>query len=180
MNSPLSPTEPPPPEEPRGGPWLGLGIGFVIVVSIIGYLIYSSRTSETRNLPRPAVMQSAATADLYAANLAISDVNMSAAENMLGGEVTYVEGKVTNKGNKTVTGATVEVTFKNSLGQVVQRQTEPLWIIQRREPAIDVAALAVSPMKTAGTREFRLSFEHISADWNRQYPDLRITVVTTQ
>src|SRR5437868_340424 len=145
MNSPLSSPEPQPPEEPRSGPWLGLGIGFVLIVCIIGFLIYSSRTSDTRAIPRPAVMQ-AGTADPYAANLAISDVNMSAAENMLGGEVTYIEGNVKNTGDKTVTGATVEVTFKNSLGQVVQRQTEPLWIVQRREPAIDVASLAVNPM----------------------------------
>jgi hypothetical protein len=99
---------------------------------------------------------------------------------MLGGEVTYIEGKVTNAGDKMVTGATVEVTFKNSLAQVVQRQTEPLWIVQRREPAVDVASLAVAPMKPGDTREFRLSFEHISADWNRQFPDLRMTVVTTK
>jgi hypothetical protein len=179
MNSPLSPPEPQPAEESRGGPWLGLGIGFVIIAAIIGFLIYSSRTSDTRQIPRPAVLQ-AGTADPYAASLAISDVQMSAAENMLGGDVTYIEGNVKNSGDKTVTGAIVEVTFKNSLAQVVQRQTEPLWIVQRREPAIDVASLAVNPMKPAESREFRLSFEHISADWNRQPPELRITVVTTK
>jgi hypothetical protein len=175
-DEPLSSPKEPRPEESRG-PWLGLGIGFVIIVAIIGALVYSSRKSETRQSAQPAVMQSAAAADPYAANLKISDVSMSAAENMLGGEVTYIEGKVTNTGDKTVTGATVEVTFKNSLGQVVQRQTEPLWIVQRREPAIDVA---VAPIKPGETREFRLSFEHISTDWNRQFPDLRITVVTTK
>jgi hypothetical protein len=35
-------------------------------------------------------------------------------------------------------------------------------------------------MKPGETREFQLSFEHISADWNRQFPELRITVVTTK
>jgi hypothetical protein len=152
----------------------------VIIIAIIGGLIYSSRTSETRQAAHPAVMQSAGPADAYAAKLAISDVNMSAAENLLGGETTYIEGKVSNTGDRIVTGATVEVTFKNSLNEVVQRQTEPLWIVQRREPAVDVASLAVSPMKPGETREFRLSFERISADWNRQFPDLRITVVTTK
>src|SRR6266404_4658205 len=166
-------------EEPRG-PWLGLAIGFLIIIAIIGALIYSSRKSETRQSAEPNVMQSAAAADPYASQLKISDESMSAAENMLGGEVTYIEGKVTNTGDKMVTGATVEVTFKNSLAQVVQRQTEPLWIVQRREPAVDVASLAVAPMKPGDTREFRLSFERISADWNRQFPDLRLTVVTTK
>jgi hypothetical protein len=163
-------------EEPRG-PWLGLAIGFLIIIAIIGALIYSSRKSETRQSAQPDVMESAAAADPYASQLKISDGSMSAAENMLGGEVTYIEGNITNTGDKTVTGATEEVTFKNSLDQVVQRQTEPLWIVQRREPAVDVA---VAPIKPGETREFRLSFEHISADWNRQFPDLRITVVTTK
>ncbi|MCU1309452.1 MAG: hypothetical protein JWO20_577 [Candidatus Angelobacter sp.] len=163
-------------EEPRG-PWLGLAIGFLIIIAIIGALIYSSRKSETRQSAQPDVMESAAAADPYASQLKISDGSMSAAENMLGGEVTYIEGNITNTGDKTVAGATVEVTFKNSLGQVVQRQTEPLWIVQRREPAVDVA---VAPIKPGETREFRLSFEHISTDWNRQFPDLRITVVTTK
>jgi hypothetical protein len=176
----LSPTNSPNDQEKSRGPWLGLGIGFLIIVAIIGGLIYSSRTSETRYAPQPTPIQAAGSADPYAANLNLSDVHMSAAENMLGGNVTYVEGKVTNAGEKMVTGATVEVTFKNSLGQVVQRQTEPLWIVQRREPAVDVASLAVNPMKPGETREFQLSFEHISADWNRQFPELRITVVTTK
>jgi hypothetical protein len=177
MNEPLTS---PPQEAKSSGPWLGLGIGFVIIVAIIGGLIYSSRTSENRNAAQPAVMATQANADPYAAKLEVTGMQMSAADNMLGGTVTYIEGTVANTGDKTVTGATVEVTFKNSLGQVVQRANEPLWIIQTREPAIDVATLAGNPLKPGDKREFRLSFERISADWDRQPPTLRITTVITR
>lgn len=177
MDEPLSS---PPQEERSSGPWVGLGIGFVLIAAIIGGLIYSSRTSENRSAAQPAVMNSSGAADPYAAKLDITGIQLSAADNMLGGTATYIEGTVANSGDKTVTGATVEVTFKNSLGQVVQRQNEPLWIVQTREPAIDVATLAANPLKPGDKREFRLSFEHISADWDRQQPALRITVVTTK
>lgn len=176
MDEPFSP----PPEEKSSGPWLGLGIGFVLIAIVIGILIYSSRTSEDRAASPETVMNSPAQADAYAAKLQLSDIHMSAADNILGGTATYVEGTVTNMGDKTVTGATVEVTFKNSLAQIVQRENEPLWVVLTRDPAIDVATLAVNPLKPGDKREFRLSFERISADWDRQYPALRITVVTTK
>src|SRR5437764_7527341 len=178
MDEPLS--SPTPPEEKSSGPWLGLGIGFVLIVLVIGFLIYSSRNSADRNAVQPQVVGASGQADPYAAKLQIKGVNLSQADNMIGGTVTYVEGTVTNSGDKTATAATVEVTFKNSMGQVVQRQNEPLWIVQTREPAVDVATLAANPIKPGETREFRLSFEHISADWDRQAPAIRFIVVSTK
>jgi len=177
MDEPLST---PPAEEKSSGPWLGLGIGFVLIVIVIGFLIYSSRTSPNRAAVQPSVSGAAAKADPYASKLPIINVTLSAADNMLGGTATYVEGNVTNTGDKTVTGATVEVTFRNSLNEVVQRENEPLWIVLSREPAIDIGTLSSAPLKPGTQAEFRLSFERISADWNHQQPELRITVVTTR
>lgn len=167
---------PHPPVEPSRGPWLGLGVGLVIVGGMLAYLIYSSRSAPERNLRPPSVMASAA-ADPYAASLTLTEVKMSQAENMLGGSSIYIEGKVTNRGAKTVTGATIEITFRNALNQVVQREAHGMMVILRREPADDVAALNVAPLKPGESREFRQTFERLSADWNRQYPELRITTV---
>jgi hypothetical protein len=178
MDEPLS--SPPQPEEKSSGPWLGLGIAFVLIVAVVGGLIYSSRNSGSRQAMQPSIAGPAGQADPYAAKLQINDVHLLQADNMIGGSATYIEGTVTNAGDKVVTAATVVVTFKNSMGQVVQRQNEPLWIIQTREPAVDVATLAVNPLKPGDKREFRLSFERISADWDRQQPELRITVVATK
>lgn len=174
------PVSPPHPEEKSSGPWVGLGIGFVLIAIVIGVLIYSSRNSSSRPAMQPQISGAAAQADPYAAKLQIDGVQLLQADNMIGGTATYVEGTVTNTGDKTVTGATVEVNFKNSMGQVVQRQNEPLWLVQSREPAVDLTTLATSPLKPGDKREFRLSFERISADWDRQQPQLRITVVTTK
>jgi len=170
---------PPPPTEPATRPWLVLGIGLVIVIVMIGVLLYSSRTSPERNT-RPAAVQESATADLYAAQLEIAEVSMAEAQNGLGGTALYIEGKLKNKGDKTVTGATVEITFNNSRNQVVQRESHPVMVILRREPADDIGALNNAPLKPGESAEFRQIFERVSQDWNRNYPQLRITTVTTR
>jgi hypothetical protein len=177
-NDPTVPTSPATPEDSRG-PWLGLGIGFLIIVAVVGYLIYTSRTSSDRRPPPPAVMEQAQ-ADSYAAKLEISKVRMAQAENMLGGSSTYVEGEIKNTGDKIVTGANVEVTFRNSLNEVVQRENHVLRVVLAREPAIDIGALNLAPLKPGETREFQTIFEHVSADWNGKYPELRITTVNTR
>src|SRR5258708_16610817 len=54
----------------------------------------------------------------YAANLRLSDFKMSAAENFVGATVSYVDGTITNVGDKTVTHVVVEVRFKDDMGQI--------------------------------------------------------------
>lgn len=173
---PLSPT---PQYEPSRGPWLGIGIGLVIVSAIIGYLIYSSRTQPSV-VAQPVRINQPAPADPYATNLPIAEVKMAEAANILGGKMTYLEAKITNKGGKTVAGANVEVTFRNSLNQIVQREDHPLMIVTAREPAMDIVSVSRAPLKPGDTKDFQLTFEHISADWNRQYPELRVTTVITK
>jgi hypothetical protein len=168
-----------PATEPGRTPYLPLAIAFVIIFAVIGYLIYSSRTSGRLVNPTP-VNPEAHLVDFYASRLAISDVAISRAENMLGGTSTYIDAKLTNNGDKLVTGATVEVTFKDSLGQVVGRETLPVMVITRTEPEVDLAALNVSPLKPGENKTFRVAFEHISQEWNRQLPDMRITTVLTK
>ena len=154
-----------------------MSIGFALILIVVVALIVSSRTSPTRGVIAPKIMQSGA-ADAYAAKLQLSDVTLSAADNFAGGTSTYVEGKVTNSGDKVVNGATVEITFKNSLEQIVQRETQTLMVIHTRQPAPDVAALNVAPLNPGQTREFRLTFERISADWNQQKPEMRTVTVS--
>jgi hypothetical protein len=164
--------------EPSRGPWLGLGIGLALIALILGFVIYSSQSSPTRGAV-PGVNQPAKP-DPYAANLALSDLRMAEAANMIGGTAIYVEGRIKNTGDKTVTGATAEVTFFNSLNQIVQRESHPVMVIVATEPAEDIAALNMAPLKPGQERDFRLIFERISADWNRMQPQLRITTVTTR
>jgi hypothetical protein len=116
----------------------------------------------------------------YAANLKFSDFKMSAAENFIGATVSYMDGNVTNAGDKTVTHAAMEVIFKDELGQLVQQEEVPLRVLRDSGPYPEAVDLSVSPLAPGQTQPFRLTFDRISAQWNRQYPEIHATDVTVR
>jgi hypothetical protein len=158
--------------EEEGRRWLPVAIGAVIIVAALAAIWIFGR---------PAKQVSAPGIDPYSEYLQLSDLKLSAATNFVGASVSYLDGKITNVGSKTVTGATVEAIFRNSMGQIVQRETLPLMLYHTGLAGIpDVAPLSAAPLTPNQTRDFRLSFEHISADWNQGYPELRFVKITTQ
>jgi hypothetical protein len=117
----------------------------------------------------------------YATNLKFSDFKMSAAENFVGSTVSYIDGTVTNSGDKTVTRVVLEVVFQDELGQVAQDEPDiPLRVLKTSGPYPEAVDLSVSPLAPGQSQPFRLTFDHISAQWNRQYPEIRITDVTAK
>jgi hypothetical protein len=116
----------------------------------------------------------------YAASLKLSDFKMSAAENFVGATVSYVDGTVTNAGDKTVTHAVVEITFKDGMGQLAQREEMPLQVLKTSGPYPEAVDFRVLPLAAGQSQSFRLTFEGISAQWNHQYPDIRVTDVAVK
>jgi hypothetical protein len=116
----------------------------------------------------------------YAASLKLSDFKMSAAENFVGATVSYVDGTVTNSGDKTVTHAMVQVNFKDDMGQLAQREEIPLQVLKTDGPYPEAVDFRVSPLVPGQSKTFRLTFEGISAQWNHQYPEIQITDVTVK
>jgi len=108
---------------------------------------------------------------------------MSSAENFVGATVTYLDGKITNSGDRIATRAVVEATFMNSLGQVVQRETLPMHVLTTSTSGgiyTDVVDLSATPLAPGQSRPFRLTLEHISADWNHAAPGLKVVDVATK
>jgi Protein of unknown function (DUF2393) len=116
----------------------------------------------------------------YIASIKLSDFKMSAAENFIGTTVSYLDGTITNSGDKTVTHVVVEVTFKDDTGQIAQQDPVPLQVIRNNGAYTEPVDLSVAPLAPGQTAPFRLTFERISAQWNRQYPDVRVTDVTVK
>ena len=96
----------------------------------------------------------------YLPQLEFTDAHMSAAQNFLGDSVTYLDARVTNKGMKTVRRLDVDLTFVDMLNQVVLREREHP--VSRR----------TVPLKPGESRAFRISFEHMPADWNQAVPSV--------
>ena len=77
-------------------------IGVVIVAVVIGLLALALRSEKKAAVePHP-----------YSSNLKISDLKMSAAQNFVGATVSYIDGNVTNTGDKTVIHAMVQVALQ--------------------------------------------------------------------
>jgi Protein of unknown function (DUF2393) len=163
--------EPSPLGEPqRDFPLRPLLVGVVIVVVVVGLIVLLSRGTSTG----PAIQ------DPYAAKVKLSDLKMSQKENFVGSSVTYIDGTVTNTGDKTVTHATVHIEFKNSMDQTVQIEDLPLRVLENVGPYPDALDLSAAPLGSGQSKLFRLTFEHISADWNQAYPEMRVTDVTVK
>lgn len=164
------------PKQSEGRSWLPwIVAGAVVVVILIVLLVSGHRP--------PAAQQaedSAAKPDPYASQLTISNLDMSEATNFAGGKVTYVDGTITNKGDKTVTAVNVVVTFQNDTGEPPQRTPMPLMLIRTREPYVDIETVSAAPLKPGDSHEFRLIFDHVTPTWNQHYPTIQPTHVQSQ
>ncbi len=116
----------------------------------------------------------------YLASVKISDIKMAAAENFIGSTVSYLDGNVTNSSDKTVTHVVVEVTFKDDTGQLAQREELPLQVVRNNGAYTEAVDLSMAPLAPGQSQPFRLTFDRISAQWNRQYPEVRVTDVAVK
>lgn len=112
--------------------------------------------------------------DPYAASLPITNVVMSESSNLAGGKVTYIDGRITNTGNKTVPGVWAQVLFRNAANEVAQNETQALKWIRTRDPYVDLEPASAAPMKPGDSRDFRMIFDTVTPDWNGAYPEIRI------
>lgn len=170
----IFPSEQPPQREPRSPwPWVIAG---VMVLAIVGAIVAFTWQSPQAS-PGGANLAPAAP---YAANLAISHLQMSQATNDLGGQSTYLDGQIANTGNKTVTGITVQVGFWGFTKELAGKPTMPLALIRTRQPYIDTEPVSAAPIQPGQTRDFRLIFDSVPQDWNQNYPEIRIIQVATR
>jgi hypothetical protein len=165
-----SPGQVTPVDEERDSSRLIIAIAMVVVIG--GALLAAFLLREPAKVAK--------TASPYIASLKLSDFKMSAAENFIGATVSYIDGSITNNGDKTVTHVVVEVVFKDELGQVAQQEEVPLQVIRTNGAYPEPVDVSVSPLAAGQTQPFRLTFDHISAQWNRQYPEIRVTDVAVK
>jgi len=162
--------EPSPLSEANESNWRPILVGVAAVLVVIGLIAWFMRSQP----------KSAAGPPPYAANLKLSDLKMSQAQNFVGATVTYVEGTVANAGDKTVTHAIVHVVFQDAMGEVAQIENVPLQVVQTTGPYLDAVDLSSSPLAPGQSKPFRLTFEHVSAEWNQAYPELQVSDVAVK
>lgn len=122
----------------------------------------------------PAVTPLSAPIDPYAANLTISGLQMSESSNLAGEKVTYLDGQISNTGNRTVSGIIVQVLFRDAAHEVTWNETQAMRVIRTRDPYIDVEPLTAAPLKPGGQADFRLIFDTVPQAWDGAYPEIRL------
>jgi hypothetical protein len=160
-----------PPKEPRSFlPWAiaGTVVGLVLLVLLI--------TGHQPALSNPGGAALAGP-DPYAKYLVLSNIKMSESSTIIGAKQTYIDGDIANNGSRTLTGVTVQVAWRDFTNQIGQKNTMPLMLIRTRQPTIDIEPVSAAPIGPGQTREFHLIFDHVTQDWNQQYPEIRVIAV---
>lgn len=145
--------------------WVPMAAGgaFVLLL-VVGVVLLTRGGKSTGGNP----------ADPNLAKLQVSDLHMATAQNFAGGSVTYIEGKLTNGTGRKVTGASVQVIFKNSLGEIAQKDTLPVTVLLPNVPYVDYGLIDRAPLAAGQTRDFRLTLEHVTTDWDGQIPSVKV------
>ena len=152
------------PAEHEGRNWLPMAAGGLLVLLIVAAFTVFGLLGRSRNI-NPG--------DPYLAKLQLSNLHMATAQNFAGGSVTYIEGTVTNAGDRKIVGASVQAVFKNSLGEITQRETLPLTVVMPNTPYIDYGTLDRAPLAPGQSRDFRVTLESLTPDWDGQLPQLK-------
>jgi hypothetical protein len=147
---------------------LPMAIGGVIVLVLIVGVVLLTRAGKPENT---------SAGDPNLAKLQVSGLHMATAENFAGGSVTYIEGKLTNSTDRKVTAANVQVMFKNSLGEIAQKDTLPVTVLLPNTPYVDYGLIDRAPLAPGQTRDFRLTLEHVTTDWDGQVPTVKVVSI---
>ncbi|MEO6911011.1 MAG: DUF2393 family protein [Edaphobacter sp.] len=163
-------------KQPAGGglpvtAWIAAAA--VVFIVLFGLILAGRRKAEMKST-------SALPLAAYAANLPLSQLQMSESTSFSGGKSTFVDGHIKNTGTATVTGITVQVLFGNLEGTAPDIETMQLTIIRTRQPYIDTQAVSGAPLKPGDERDFRLIFEPIPQNWNMEMPEVRVVKVDTK
>ena len=146
--------------------WTPFIIGLVAVLVAVGIIVALTRNKSANR----------AQVDPYVSQLQISTPKLSAAENYVGGTVTYLDATITNTGAKSLSGADMKLVFRNTLNEVVQTETIPLHVLVENQMGgyPDLVDLGRLPIGPGQSRAVRMTLEHISADWNQSYPEMQL------
>ncbi|MCI0419816.1 MAG: hypothetical protein L0387_20360 [Acidobacteria bacterium] len=108
-----------------------------------------------------------AEAEAYKSKIEVSKVGLAKGENYLGSEVFYVEGWLKNNGNRVVQRVDITFLFKDSLKQVVLKESRKA-----------VEYKGARGLEAEKSTRFQVAFDHLPKDWNYVLPEIEVSQVT--
>jgi hypothetical protein len=142
--------------------------GAVIVLLALGGLFWITRATRSAGETREHHLPFGAAEQRAAEHIHFLDLKLSQATNFLNQEFTYVSGVLSNDGAQTLRDVEVTLEFRDSLNQVVLRESRALFGTRSQ------------PLYGGQRREFQITLDSVPASWNQQYPSIRITGLTLE
>jgi hypothetical protein len=141
--------------------YLPITIGLITLLVLLAAMFYLRRSGNAGNDSGEASAESKA----YVKNLELGDVGLKATENFMQQQVVEIVGKISNKGARPLRSVDVYCLFYSPEGAQIHRERVP--IVQRKG----------KPLAPGETRDFRLPFDSLPANWNQAMPKLVIAQI---
>jgi hypothetical protein len=148
------------PAKPRLSPTLIVTAAILLLVAVAGAFYLTRPTS-------PAAPASAtADAKAYVRQLELSEVTMSASESFMNQQLVEVQGKITNRGDRSLRNVEVFCLFYSPGGQEIHRE---------RTTVVGTKGQSLTPGQT---QTFRLPFDALPDGWNQAVPRMVIANIS--
>ena len=144
-------------------------IAVAVLVAVLRYLPPVPKNAQAHAEP---VSIEALTDDLQLGSLQMSQA--------VAGEALYLDGVVKNAGTELVTGATVQVEFRDMQGKVVGSVQKPIVGMSHGGTDLVRNEFARNPIRPNEMRFFRVAVEQVPPTWNHEVPELKIVEVRAQ
>lgn len=137
--------------------------GMVVVLLLGGAVYFGSRLIKPSGGSGETHLPFGSAEQAYTERIHFLHPAMSQAMNFLNQEFTYISGEISNDGTQTIRAMELTLEFRDPFNQLILREMQRVVTPQDR-------ALA------GGQRQpFTITIEHIPAEWNQQYPSIRVT-----
>jgi hypothetical protein len=149
--------------EERSGFPIAFIIGIVIVAVIVAAITLTARLTSSKTPQGEQHLPFGSAEQAAASRIHFLESQMGRASNFLNQDVTYIGGVMENSGVDGVQDVEVTMEFHDPFNQVILRETRRLFGPNARA--------------TYGgeRRDFQISLEYVPAEWNQQYPAMRVT-----
>lgn len=137
--------------------------GTIVVLLLLGGILLLTRWTQPRGSAASVTFPFGAAEQAYAEHIHFRDIQMARATNFLNQEFTYVSGIISNDGARTLRGLEVVLEFHDPFKQVILREKQQL------------NGPATRPLEGGERRAFQITLEHVPAEWDQQYPSIRVT-----
>jgi hypothetical protein len=150
--------------------------GVIALLIVTGMFFYASRVPQRMRMHAPVDGVNPADGEGMQAEVQFSDLQISQAT---GSDPLELRGRVSNAGNHQITGAIVQLTFRDSAGKRISTIQKP--ILSMTAPADPGVSHDFSgdPIEPDESRAFRVLVPSAPARWDHNLPEVKVITVSS-